>query len=80
MKLVLITCAVAGFVGSSFAGGSAQWNPVTNRWEYRDDSGSITGSSNYNPVTGNYEFRDRLGGQTGTAHWNPVTNRWEYRD
>jgi hypothetical protein len=78
-KLVLVACAIAGFVGSSFAGQTLVWNSVLNRWEYRED-GQITGTSQYNSVTGGYEQRSGNGGQLqGSWHWNPVTRQYEWR-
>jgi hypothetical protein len=78
-KLVLVACAIAGFVGSSFAGQTVQWNPITNRWEYRDD-GQLTGSSQWNGTTGSYEQRDASGQKVSSWRWNSVTNRWEYTE
>lgn len=79
-KLVLIACAVAGLVGSSFAGGSATWNPYFQRWEYQNSNGTNAGNATWNQFFNRYEFTNGNGMHTGTATWNPFFHRWDYGD
>jgi hypothetical protein len=77
-KLVLLACAIAGFVGTSLGGTQLRWNQFLHRWEQYDD-GQMTGSSQYNNFSHGYDVNNGTGQHVGTWRWNSFLHQWEWQ-